>query len=139
VRSMQSASVVSSCISDDAKAFYRALGFEPSPNELMMPMVTLADIRKSIAQRRIGDRPIRRRTRSMRRTRLFAGLSFSKLSKSYTRATAVLVDELDAGGSQSMLNNLKRFRITGITTNFNIVDRISMKTCRFREFPDGQI
>jgi len=75
----------------------------------------------------------------MRRTGLLAGLFFSRLSKSYTRATAVLVDKLDASGSQSMLNNLKRFRITGITANFNIVDRISMKTRRFREVPDSQI
>jgi len=36
-------------ISDDAKAFYLALGFEPSPIEPMTLMVTLADIRKSFA------------------------------------------------------------------------------------------
>jgi hypothetical protein len=76
----------------------------------------------------------------MRRTGLFAGAFFSRFSKSYTRATTtVLVDELNTGGSQSMLNNLKGFRITGITANFNIVDRISMKACRLREVPDGQI
>ena len=75
----------------------------------------------------------------MRRTGLFAGPFISRFSKSYTRATTVLVDELNTGGSQSMLNNLKGFRITGITANFNIVDCISMKTRRFREVPDGQI
>ena len=36
-------------ISDDAKAFYLALGFEPSPIEPMTLMVTLTDIRKSLA------------------------------------------------------------------------------------------
>jgi GNAT superfamily N-acetyltransferase len=36
-------------ISDDAKAFYLALGFESSPIEPMMLMVTLTDIRKSLA------------------------------------------------------------------------------------------
>ena len=36
-------------ISDDAKAFYLALGFEPSPIEPMTLMVTLADLRKSLA------------------------------------------------------------------------------------------
>ncbi len=36
-------------ISDDAKTFYLALGFEPSPIEPMTLMVTLADIRKSFA------------------------------------------------------------------------------------------
>ena len=36
-------------ISDDAKAFYLALGFEPSPIEPMTLMVTLSDIRKSLA------------------------------------------------------------------------------------------
>ena len=35
-------------ISDDAKAFYLALGFEPSPIEPMTLMVTLTDIRKSL-------------------------------------------------------------------------------------------
>jgi GNAT superfamily N-acetyltransferase len=36
-------------ISDDAKAFYLALGFESSPIEPMTLMVTLTDIRKSLA------------------------------------------------------------------------------------------
>ena len=36
-------------ISDDAKAFYLALGFEPSPIETMTLMVTLIDIRRSLA------------------------------------------------------------------------------------------
>jgi GNAT superfamily N-acetyltransferase len=36
-------------ISDDAKAFYLALGFEPSPIETMTLMVTLTDIRRSLA------------------------------------------------------------------------------------------
>ena len=36
-------------ISDDAKAFYLALGFEPSPIEPMTLMATLTDIRKSLA------------------------------------------------------------------------------------------
>jgi GNAT superfamily N-acetyltransferase len=36
-------------ISEEAKAFYLALGFEPSPLEPMTLMVTLADLRKSIA------------------------------------------------------------------------------------------
>ena len=34
-------------ISEEAKAFYLALGFEPSPLEPMTLMVTLADLRKS--------------------------------------------------------------------------------------------
>ena len=36
-------------ISDDAKAYYFALGFEPSPIEPMTLMVTLTDLRKSLA------------------------------------------------------------------------------------------
>jgi GNAT superfamily N-acetyltransferase len=36
-------------ISDDAKAFYLALGFESSPIEPMTLMVTLTDIRKSLS------------------------------------------------------------------------------------------
>ena len=35
-------------ISEDAKAFYVALGFEPSPLEPMTLMVTLADLRRSV-------------------------------------------------------------------------------------------
>jgi GNAT superfamily N-acetyltransferase len=35
-------------ISDPAKAFYQALGFEPSPVDRMTLMVTLADIRQGI-------------------------------------------------------------------------------------------
>ena len=31
-------------LSDDAKAFYEKLGFEPSPLDPMMLMITLADL-----------------------------------------------------------------------------------------------
>ena len=41
-------------ISDDAKAFYLALGFEPSPIEPMTLMVTLTDMRRSLAWRAEG-------------------------------------------------------------------------------------
>ena len=41
--------IIVHAISDDAKAFYLALGFEPSPIEPMTLMVPLADIRKSFA------------------------------------------------------------------------------------------
>jgi len=41
--------IIVHAISDDAKAFYLALGFEPSPIEPMTLMVTLADIRKCLA------------------------------------------------------------------------------------------
>ena len=41
--------IVVHAISDDAKAFYLALGFKPSPIEPMTLMITLADIRKSLA------------------------------------------------------------------------------------------
>jgi len=36
-------------LSDQAKAFYQALGFDPSPADPMILMVTLADIRKLFA------------------------------------------------------------------------------------------
>jgi hypothetical protein len=35
-------------ISEDAKAFYIALGFDPSPLEPMTLMVTLADLRGAV-------------------------------------------------------------------------------------------
>ena len=40
--------IVVHAISDDAKAFYLTLGFEPSPIEPMTLMVTLNDIRASL-------------------------------------------------------------------------------------------
>jgi GNAT superfamily N-acetyltransferase len=39
-------------ISDEAKAFYLALGFEPSPLEPMTLMVTLTDVRAALAAKR---------------------------------------------------------------------------------------
>jgi len=41
--------IVVQAISDQAKAFYLALGFDPSPAEPMTLMVTLADIRKLLS------------------------------------------------------------------------------------------
>ena len=41
--------IIVHAISDDAKAFYLALGFESSPIEPMTLMVRLADLRKSLA------------------------------------------------------------------------------------------
>jgi hypothetical protein len=38
--------IVVHAISDQAKAFYQALGFDPSPAEPMTLMVTLTDIRR---------------------------------------------------------------------------------------------
>jgi GNAT superfamily N-acetyltransferase len=43
--------IVVHAISNDAKAFYLALGFEPSPHEPMTLMVTLADIRAVLSGR----------------------------------------------------------------------------------------
>jgi predicted N-acetyltransferase YhbS len=42
--------IIVRAISDDAKAFYLALGFEPSPIEPVTLMVTLTDIRGSLAR-----------------------------------------------------------------------------------------
>jgi GNAT superfamily N-acetyltransferase len=36
-------------VSDDAKKFYIALGFEPSPLEPMTLMITLADVRAALS------------------------------------------------------------------------------------------
>jgi predicted N-acetyltransferase YhbS len=41
--------IVVQAISDQAKAFYQALGFDPSPAEPMTLMVTLADIRQLLS------------------------------------------------------------------------------------------
>lgn len=40
--------IVVHAISDQAKSFYVALGFEPGPREPMMLMVTLADVRAAL-------------------------------------------------------------------------------------------
>ncbi|MFL5279672.1 MAG: GNAT family N-acetyltransferase [Rhodopila sp.] len=42
--------IVVHAISEEAKAFYLALGFDPSPAEPMTLMVTLADIRSAMGQ-----------------------------------------------------------------------------------------
>lgn len=42
--------IVVRAISDQAKAFYQTLGFDPSLADPMILMVTLADIRNSLAQ-----------------------------------------------------------------------------------------
>jgi predicted N-acetyltransferase YhbS len=41
--------IVVHAISDQAKTFYQALGFDPSPAEPMTMMVTLADIRQRLS------------------------------------------------------------------------------------------
>jgi predicted N-acetyltransferase YhbS len=41
--------IVVHAISDQAKAFYQALGFDPSPAEPMTLMATLADIRQLLS------------------------------------------------------------------------------------------
>lgn len=43
--------IVVHAISEQAKKFYIALGFEPSPTEPMTLMVTLSDVRKVLAER----------------------------------------------------------------------------------------
>jgi hypothetical protein len=40
--------LIAHAISEEAKAFYLALGFEPSPLEPMTLMVTLADLRRPL-------------------------------------------------------------------------------------------
>ena len=37
-------------ISDEAKALYAKVGFDPSPMDPMMPMVTLADLQASLVR-----------------------------------------------------------------------------------------
>jgi GNAT superfamily N-acetyltransferase len=41
--------IVVHAISEEARSFYLALGFDPSPREPMMLMVTLSDIRAALA------------------------------------------------------------------------------------------
>lgn len=45
-RAADTLGIVVHAISDQARAFYLALGFDPSPGDPMTLMVTLADIRK---------------------------------------------------------------------------------------------
>jgi GNAT superfamily N-acetyltransferase len=41
--------IVVHAISEEAKRFYLALGFDPSPREPLMLMVTLADVRAALS------------------------------------------------------------------------------------------
>ena len=43
--------IIVHAISEDARRFYLALGFEPSPSEPMTLMVTLADVRSALEYR----------------------------------------------------------------------------------------
>jgi hypothetical protein len=43
--------IVVQAISDEARNFYMALGFDPSPREPMILMVTLCDVRAALSEK----------------------------------------------------------------------------------------
>ena len=43
--------MIGHALSDEAKSFYERIGFEPTPIDPMMPMVTLADLKASLVRR----------------------------------------------------------------------------------------
>jgi hypothetical protein len=59
----------------------------------------------------------------------FPRLFFRGFSKADTWATAVLVDELDAGAGQDVLEQRERSRISCVATDLDVRDGIPMKTC----------
>jgi hypothetical protein len=73
-----------------------------------------------------------------RRSR-FLALLLWRLPKAYTGSATVLVDELDASAFQRFFDQFERFWIAGIASNFDVVDRVSMKTRRFCEVSNSPI
>jgi hypothetical protein len=61
--------------------------------------------------------------RDILRIGLFAGLFFSRFSKPNTGATAVLVDELDAGTFERALDYLQRRAAWRARSGFQLVNR----------------
>src|SRR5947209_20503666 len=74
---------------------------------------------------------------------LDAKLLFPCLSLGFFKAhpgpATVLVDELDPRLSQNFLHQLEGLRVARVSSDFHIVDRISMKTCCLRKVPNRPI
>jgi hypothetical protein len=51
----------------------------------------------------------------------------------------VLVNEFDPCGSKGSFNPLKRRRIAGVSTDFNVIDCIPMKARCLGQVPNGPI
>ena len=59
--------------------------------------------------------------------------------RSVTNSSTVVVNEFDACLSQNCFHQLERPWVARVTSDFNIVDGVSMKTCCFREVPNRPI
>jgi hypothetical protein len=55
------------------------------------------------------------------------GFLVNPLAEPDARSASILVDELDAGGFENTFYVGKRFRVTGVSTYFQIGDRIAMQ------------
>jgi hypothetical protein len=62
-----------------------------------------------------------------------------RLSKAHTWSASVLVDELDAGGSEFSFDDFECLWIAGVAPNLDVVDRVSVETGRFSEVSNGPI
>ena len=72
------------------------------------------------------------------RAGLFATLLL-RFAQPYARASAILIDELDAGGPQCLLDQLQRPRVSGISSHLNVVDGVSMKASLIRKISHSPI
>jgi hypothetical protein len=70
---------------------------------------------------------------------LFAFFGCGKLPEAHARPSSILVDEFDPGASQHCFNRRERCRITGISADLKIGDRVPMQAGRFREVSHGPI
>jgi len=61
------------------------------------------------------------------------GVLLMRLTQPYARASAILSDELDTGTPQDTFNQRNRVLASGVTTDLDIGNRVSMKACRFCE------
>jgi hypothetical protein len=56
-----------------------------------------------------------------------------------TGAATVLVNEFDPCGSKGFFNLLKRSRVAGVSTDFNVIDCIPMKARCLGQVPNGPV
>src|SRR5215468_4396759 len=67
---------------------------------------------------------------------LFRPLAFAQPN---TGAATVLVNEFNPCGNKCFFNLLKRRRVAGVSTDFNVIDCIPMKTRCLGQVPNGPV
>jgi hypothetical protein len=80
-----------------------------------------------------------KRASPRRRLDLFGSLDPLTLAKAYAWTATVLVDEFDPCGNKGSFNLLKRRRVAGVSTDFNVIDCIPMKARCLGQVPNSPV